>query len=95
MGEIQENEAMAHNTTKLAVRGKVVVITGAARGIGQEFARSLSAAGAADLNDCSATLDLIKAEKGKAIGVVLDVRRAESAADMTNAATRGSGALTR
>jgi p-cumic alcohol dehydrogenase len=71
------------------------VITGAARGIGQEFARSLSVAGAlvvaADINDCSATLDLIKAEKGKAIGVVLDVRRAESASDMTNAATRAFG----
>ncbi len=35
---------MADNTTELTVRGKVVVITGAARGIGQEFARSLSAA---------------------------------------------------
>jgi p-cumic alcohol dehydrogenase len=71
------------------------VITGAARGIGQEFARSLSVAGAlvvaADINDCSATLDLIKAEKGKAIGVVLDGRRAESASDMTNAATRAFG----
>ena len=86
---------MADNTTELAIRDKVVVITGAARGIGQEFARSLSVAGAlvvaADINDCSATLDLIKAENGKAIGVVLDVRRAESASDMTNAATRAFG----
>ena len=86
---------MADNTTELTVRGKVVVITGAARGIGQEFARSLSAAGAlivvADINDCSATLDLIKAENGKAIGVTLDVRSAQSASDMTNAATRAFG----
>ena len=86
---------MADNTTELAIRDKVVVITGAARGIGQEFARSLSVAGAlvvaADINDCSATLDLIKAENGTAIGVVLDVRRAESASDMTNAATRAFG----
>ena len=86
---------MAVTTTELAVRDKVVVITGAARGIGQEFARSLTAAGAlvvaADINDCAATLDLIKAENGKAIGVTLDVRSAESASDMTSAATRAFG----
>ncbi len=81
---------MADSTTELAVRDKVVVITGAARGLGQEFARSLAAAGAlvvaADINDCSATLDLIEAENGKAISVALDVR-----SDMTNAATRAFG----
>jgi len=86
---------MADSTTELAVRDKVVVITGAARGIGQEFARSLAAAGAfvvaADISDWSATLDLIKADNGKAIGVTLDVRSAESASDMTCAATRAFG----
>jgi 3-oxoacyl-[acyl-carrier protein] reductase len=87
--------AMADSTTELSVSGKVVIITGAARGIGQEFARSLGAAGAfvvaADINDCSATLDLVKAEDGSAIGVGLDVRRAESAAEMVSAATRAFG----
>ena len=86
---------MADTPMELAVRDKVVVITGAARGIGQEFARSLAAAGArvvaADVNDCSATLDLIKAEDGKAIGVGLDVRRAESAAEMVSAASQAFG----
>jgi p-cumic alcohol dehydrogenase len=86
---------MADITTELAVRDKVVLVTGAARGIGQELARSLAAAGAlvvaADVNDCSATLDLIEAENGKAIGVALDVRSAESASDMTSAATRAFG----
>ncbi len=86
---------MAESTTELAVRDKVVVITGAARGIGQEFARSLASAGAlvvaADTNDCSATLELVKAENGKAIGVALDVRNAQSASDMANTATRAFG----
>src|SRR6202045_3667328 len=86
---------MADIPTELAVRDKVVVVTGAARGIGQEFARSLAAAGAlvvaADVNDCLATLDLIEAEHGKAIGVALDVRSARSASDMTGAVTRAFG----
>jgi 3-oxoacyl-[acyl-carrier protein] reductase len=79
------------------VHDKVVIITGAARGLGQEFARSLAAAGAfivaADVNDCSATLDLIKAESGKALGVTLDVREAEAARDIIAAATGAFGRI--
>ena len=86
---------MADSTTELSVSGKVVIITGAARGIGQEFARSLGAASAfvvaADINDSPATLDLVKADGGRAIGVGLDVRRAESAAEMVSAATQAFG----
>jgi len=52
------------------VRDKIVAITGAARGLGQEFARSLAAAGArviaADINDCTATLDLVRQNRRKA-----------------------------
>jgi len=58
------------------IDGKVIVITGAARGIGQEYARYLGGLGArivaADINDCSSTLDLVKAESGTAVGAKLD-----------------------
>jgi NAD(P)-dependent dehydrogenase (short-subunit alcohol dehydrogenase family) len=79
------------------VRDKVVAITGAARGLGQEFARSLAAAGArvvaADINDCSATLDLVRAEQAEGIAARLDVTDPASARDMVEAAARGFGRL--
>ena len=81
----------------LEVSQKVVIVTGAARGIGQRFAQSLAAAGArvaaADINDCSETLGLIKGQNGQAIGVGLDVRSAQSAFDMVDAATRAFGRI--
>jgi NAD(P)-dependent dehydrogenase (short-subunit alcohol dehydrogenase family) len=76
---------------------KVVAITGAARGLGQEFARSLAAAGArvvaADINDCSETLDLVRAEQAEGIAARLDVTDPASARDMVDAAMRGFGRL--
>jgi len=81
----------------LDVAEKVVIVTGAARGIGQQFAQSLAAAWAcvvaADVNDCSATLGLIKAQNGRAIGVALDVRSAQSAFEMVDAAIRAFGRI--
>jgi p-cumic alcohol dehydrogenase len=95
MAKLAEQAPMANTTAELAVREKVVVITGAARGIGQEFARSLAAAGAyvvaADMNDCSATIESITAGNGKAIGIALDVRSARSASDMISAAIGAFG----
>ena len=79
------------------VRDKVVAITGAARGLGQEFARSLAAAGAhvvaADVNDCTATLELVAAEKGRGIAARLDVTDTGSAREMVEAAVSAFGRL--
>ena len=59
------------------VRDKVVAITGAARGLGQEFARTLAAAApglsSADINDCAETLALVNEAGPEGLAVKLDV----------------------
>src|SRR5215469_9297173 len=81
----------------MSIEGRVIVITGAARGIGQEYARSFGAAGAhivaADISDCSATLDLIKKAGGNGIAVKLDVGDAASALAMAQAASSAFGRI--
>ncbi len=81
----------------MEVAGKVVAITGAARGLGQEFATNLAAGGAhivaADINDCAATLDAVTGAGGQGVAVRLDVTDAHSALAMVEAATRAFGRL--
>jgi p-cumic alcohol dehydrogenase len=81
----------------MGIADKVIVITGAARGIGQEYAHSFGAAGArivaADISDCSATLDLINKAGGKGIGVRLDVGDSASALAMAQAASSAFGRI--
>jgi p-cumic alcohol dehydrogenase len=73
----------------MTVAGKTIAITGAARGLGQEFARHLAAAGAnivvGDIKDCGATVDLVSSVGGKAVAVTLDVTDAASAQAMIDA----------
>lgn len=79
------------------VEGKVIVITGAARGIGQEYARYLAGLGArvvvADINDCAHTLDLVRSEKGTAVPTKLDVASAASAMEMARTALDAFGRI--
>src|SRR5437016_2541874 len=81
----------------LDVQDKVVAITGAARGLGQEFAVSLTAGGArivaGDINDCAETLDLAGKAGREGVGVKLDVTDAASAQAMIEAGLRTFGRL--
>lgn len=79
------------------IRDKVIVITGAARGIGQEYAKSFGAAGArivaADVHDCSGTVDLVKQAGGDAVAVHLDVADGTSAVAMSQSARSAFGRI--
>ncbi|HTV88759.1 MAG TPA: SDR family oxidoreductase [Stellaceae bacterium] len=79
------------------VQDKVVAITGAARGLGQEFAASLGAAGArviaADVNDCRATVDLVTAAGGQGIAARLDVTDAAACREVVAEALHAFGRL--
>src|SRR2546429_3833982 len=81
----------------LDVQDKVIAITGAARGLGQEFAVSLTAGGArivaGDINDCAETLDLVGKTGREGVGVKLDVTDAASAQAMIEAGLRAFGRL--
>src|SRR5215469_14274578 len=81
----------------MKIEGKVIVITGAARGIGQEYARYFGSLGArvviADINDCAQTLELVRAEKGAAVGAKLDVASAASAMEMARTALDAFGRI--
>jgi 3-oxoacyl-[acyl-carrier protein] reductase len=81
----------------MEVRGKVILVTGAARGIGREFATAFAAAGApvvaADIADCAQTIDLVRRAGGQGIAVKADVSDAASTLRMAKEAEDAFGRI--
>ena len=77
--------------------GKVIVITGAARGLGQAYAVACVASGAqvvaADVGDCAETVALATADGGSCIGIAADVTDAEAVEAMAAAAVDAFGGI--
>lgn len=67
---------------------KVVIVTGAARGLGQEYARHFARLGAAvavnDLRDCAETLAIIEAEGARGLATLTDVTDMASVQEMAD-----------
>ena len=76
---------------------KVVIVTGAARGLGQEYARQFARLGAKvavnDLRDCSETLKIIEQEGAAGIDTKTDVTSETSTADMAAAVVNEFGRI--
>ena len=79
------------------MEGKVAIVTGAARGLGQTYAIELAKAGAAivvgDVNDCGETVSAITDGGGRALEVALDVTDMGSVADMAAKAKEAFGGI--
>jgi NAD(P)-dependent dehydrogenase (short-subunit alcohol dehydrogenase family) len=76
---------------------KVVVITGAARGLGRAYAVAMAAEGASilacDINDCGETVAEVKAAGGRIESVVTDISDMESCQAMADAAVAAFGKI--
>ena len=79
------------------VEGKVVVVTGAARGIGREYALALAREGSSvvvcDVNDCAETAQLVRDAGGKVLSLKVDVASDASTQQMAAAAITQFGRI--
>ena len=76
---------------------KVVIVTGAARGLGQEYARQFARRGASvavnDLRDCSETLEIIGQEGAQGLATKTDVTSSDSTTEMAQAVVEKFGRI--
>jgi 3-oxoacyl-[acyl-carrier protein] reductase len=76
---------------------KVVIITGAARGLGQAYARQFARLGASvavnDLRDCSDTLAIIEQEGATGLSTRTDVTSSQSTVEMAEAVVEKFGRI--
>ncbi|MDX1405135.1 MAG: SDR family oxidoreductase [Woeseiaceae bacterium] len=76
---------------------KVVIVTGAARGLGREYARQFARLGArvavSDLRDCSDTLKLVEQEGSAGLASKTDVTSADSTTAMAEAVMNEFGRI--
>jgi 3-oxoacyl-[acyl-carrier protein] reductase len=81
----------------MRLKDKVIIVTGAARGIGQEYALAVAREGgavvAADVNDCAQTRDMVASLGGRVISAQVDVASADSTARMAQAAIDAFGRI--
>ena len=79
------------------LEGKVAIVTGAARGLGKEYAERLAKEGVAivvgDVQDCSETVAAVEGAGGRAVGVTLDVTDAASCEAAAKAAEDNFGRI--
>ena len=75
--------------------GKVAIVTGAARGLGRDYAIALAGEGASvvvgDVRDCGDTVKAVEDAGGRATGVELDVTDTDSCTAMAAAAVDAYG----
>jgi NAD(P)-dependent dehydrogenase (short-subunit alcohol dehydrogenase family) len=85
------------NQAYTPMTGKTVIITGAARGLGREYALQLGRRGAsivlADLNDCAESEALLKEEGIACLSVKVDVADEKSTQAMAQAAVEKFGRI--
>jgi NAD(P)-dependent dehydrogenase (short-subunit alcohol dehydrogenase family) len=79
------------------IKDKVVIVTGAARNIGQVYARRLGEEGAkvvaCDVLDCSETVEIISGAGGEAISILVDVADESAANEMARRTEEAFGRI--
>ncbi len=78
-------------------KNKVVIVTGAARGLGREYAVQFARLGASvvvsDLRDCSETLAMIESEGASGLALSCDVTDATSTSELASRANEAFGRI--